>query len=207
MHNATGLIRKLGLDSSGATITEFALVIPIVCTMLLGAFDYGHTLYMQAVLQGEVQKAARDSSLETGTSNEAAINDRVQKQVQILFNHANVTTTRRFYKTFSQAAAAKQEEFTDSAAGPFHDGVCDNGESYTDTNNNGVWDQDGGDRGQGGAKDIVVYTVTVNYPRMFPIDKFIGGSGTTTVSATTVLANQPFGDQTSYGTPTVRQCS
>ena len=84
--------------------------------------------------------------------------------------------------------------------------TCDAGEQYKDVNNNGVWDADGGDA-TGGAKDRVVYTVVVTYPRLFPIASFVGLPTTTTVKATTVLENQPYADQTQYGTATLRNCS
>jgi Flp pilus assembly protein TadG len=206
MSSGSKSVRPLWQDQRGAAITEFGLVIPIVCTMMLGAMDFSHTLYMQSVLQGAVQKAARDSALETGTSNQSTIDTKVETQVRRLFTNSTITITRRYYKTFSKAAAAQAETFVDSASGPFADTKCNNSESYSDANNNSRFDRDGGDEGQGGAKDNVVYTVQVVYPRMFPLDKFIGGSGTTTVKATTVLSNQPFGDQAQYAAPTTRQC-
>ncbi|MDQ9783691.1 hypothetical protein, partial [Serratia marcescens] len=83
-------------------------------------------------------------------------------------------------------------------------GICDDGEPYQDDNNNNVWDPDGGNAGQGGAKDRTVYTVTMTYPRFFPLYKMIGGSNTTKISASTVLQNQPYGDQGSYGPSTVK---
>lgn len=201
--------RRLVVDARGTTILEFGLILPVLCIMLLGAFDFGHSLYMQSLLQGAVQKAARDSSLESGaeTSVQATIDDQVKEQLLKLHKSATVSFDRRFYRTFSEAAAAQAESFTDSTTAPFNDGICNNNEPYVDENNNNVWDQDGGDVGQGGARDNVVYTVTISYPRVFPIDQFIGGSGTTTLSATTVLSNQPYGNQASYGAPTVRQCS
>ncbi len=58
-----------------------------------------------------------------------------------------------------------------------------------------------------GARDNVVYTVVISYPRMFPIDKILGGSGTTKLTATTVLANQPYGEQGAYAAPTTGTCS
>lgn len=201
----------LAKDARGATILEFGLILPVLCTLLLGAFDYGHSLYMQSVLQGAVQKAARDSTLEssTGTSAQNNIDNAIRNQLLRLNRTANISFSRRFYRTFSKAAAAQAEPFVDTNG----NGTCDGpvgltpGEAYTDSNNNGVWDRDGGDAGQGGARDVVVYKVTVSYPRMFPLDRFIGGNGTTTLSATTVLTNQPYGDQASYSTPTVRQCA
>lgn len=197
--------RRLARDRRGATIVEFGFVAPVMILFLLGAFDIAHTLYMQGVLQGVVQKAARDSSLEdaTATATQNALDDKVRGQVKALAANADVRFSRRFYRTFSDAAAARAEVWTVDSNG---NGVCDAGEPFTDTNNNGVRDMDGGDAGQGGAYDRAIYKVFVSYPRLFPIDRFIGGSGTVTLSASTILQNQPYGDQNSYGAATTGHC-
>ena len=113
-----------------------------------------------------------------------------------------MTFSRRYFKDFTKAAQATAEPFTDTNA----NGRCDAGEPYQDNNNNSVWDKDGGDSGQGGAKDNVVYTVSISYPRMFKFG-MIGLPTTTNLTASTVLANQPYGDQSSYATPTQRNCT
>lgn len=198
-------MRALRRDAKGATIVEFAMVAPVMGLVLLGAFDVAHTLYMRAVLQGIVQKTARDSALETGTDSTTQTNldNEVRAQVRALANNSTVTIARRYYRTFSKAASAQAEAWTDTN----HNGTCDAGEPYQDDNLNGVWDKDGANSGQGGAKDAVLYTVTVSYPRFFPITNFIGGSNTTVITASTVLKNQPYGDQASYGTSVVRNCT
>lgn len=205
-------LARLLRREDGVTIVEFGLIAPALMVLLLGALDIGHTLYMQSVLQGVVQKAARDGSLEDASGNDAtyrtALDTEVESQLLTLNKNAKVSFDRRFYRTFSDAAAAKAEEFTDSASGPSKNGICDNGEPYVDANNNGVWDADGGDSvNNAGARDNIVYTVTISYARMFPLDKLVGGSGTTRLSAATVLANQPYGTQGHYTAPTVRNCS
>ncbi|NYT39978.1 pilus assembly protein [Sphingomonas sp. R-74633] len=194
-------------DARGATIVEFAMIAPVMGILLLGAFDVAHTLYMRAVLQGIVQKVGRDSSLETGldAATQAVLDAKVTAQARALSNNATVTITRKWYRTFSNAAAAKFEPFTDTNG----NGTCDGpsgstpGEPYEDNNNNGHWDATGGNLGSGGAKDAMVYTVNVTYPRMFPVYRIIGGGTSTTVTATTVLRNQPYGDQ---GAGTERNC-
>jgi Flp pilus assembly protein TadG len=201
-------LKALREDQRGTTILEFGLIAPSLIVMLMGALDFGHTLYMQGVLQGAVQKAARDSTLQqtAGTNDTArnAIDTAVRNQVKTLHKQATITITRRFYRTFSDAAAASAETFTDTD----HDGICNHGEPFDDRNSNGVRDTDGADSvDHAGARDNVVYTVSISYPRMFPIDKLIGGNGTTSLTATTVLANQPFGNQASYAAPTVGHCS
>lgn len=205
MMRRAGLTRRLCHDRRGAAAIEFAVVAPVMCLLLVGGFDTAHTLYARAALQGIVQKTARDASLETGTDDAiaTALDNKVKVQVLQLSNQATFVITRRFYRTFSLAAAAKAETFTDTNK----NGTCDAGEPYVDANNNTVWDADGGDSGQGGAKDRTLYTVKVTYPRMFPLWRFIGGSSTTTLTASTILQNQPYSDQASYAAATVRNCS
>ena len=193
--------RALGRDQKGATVVEFAIVAPVMGILLLGAFDVGHTLYMRSVLQGIVQKVARDSTLETGlaTDQQTVLDNRVRAQVTALANNATVTFSRKYYRSFTNAAASQFEPFTDTN----HNGTCNGGEPYQDNNDNGTWDATGGNTGSGGAKDAVLYTVTVSYPRFFPIYDFIGGSHTTVLTGSTALRNQPYGDQ---AVPTVRNC-
>ena len=191
-------------DRKGATIVEFAIVVPVLLLLIIGLFDISYNLYMISALQGIVQKAARDSTLQSAnpTTADAALDTMVTNQVHALYPSATVTPIRRFYRSYAEASAKKAETWTDTN----HDGTCDNGEPFTDTNNNGTWDVDGGNGGQGGAKDRTVYTVTVTYPRMFPIAKAMGWSKTVTLAATTVLANQPYADQGVYTTPATLNC-
>ena len=196
---------RLADDFRGAAIVEFALVAPVLAVLLMGAFDIGHGLYVNAALQGIVQKTARDSALEGGTSAAitAALDKQVADQVRVLARNGQVAITRRFYRNYAAAAAKKAEVFTDTN----RNGTCDKGEPYEDANLNGTWDLDGGNAGQGGAKDATIYTATVTYPRLFPFWRLVGGSSTSRASATTVLRNQPYGDQGNYGAAVVRNCT
>jgi len=196
--------RQLCRNERGATIVEFAIVAPVLCLLLMGAFDIAHSLYLRGVLQGALQKAARDSTLERSTKAEQQdfIDNVVRSQVRALVNTADIDIKRRYYRTFAQAAAARAEEWTDDN----DNGTCDNGEKYVDANGNNRWDRDGGNAGQGGAKDAVVYTVNVTYPHLFPLYRFIGGSQIAKVTAEAVLRNQPYGDQATYEMAQERNC-
>ncbi|WP_332810553.1 TadE/TadG family type IV pilus assembly protein [Sphingomonas sp.] len=177
-------------DSRGATIVEFGLVLPVMALLIMGAYDVGHTLYATTTIQGAVQKATRDSGLETASvAQQAIIDARVTKQVKFLAKDANITITRRNFRSFA-AATNVMEQYTDTN----NNGTCDNNEPYDDDNRNGTRDQ-AGTSGQGGAKDAVLYTVVATYPRMFPLAGMIGVAPTTTVKASTILSNQPYGDQ------------
>lgn len=195
---------RLTNDTRGSALIEFSFVAPILVLTLLGAFDIAHTLYVRSVLQGVVQKVGRDSAIEGNdeASAQTAIDDKVRVQARALANHATITITRRFYKTFTTAAAARAETWTDTNTNL----RCDAGEPYEDANLNGTWDSDGGNAGQGGAKDAVLYTVTMSYQRMFPLYRVVNVANTTTVKAATILKNQPYDDQASYGAPVTRNC-
>jgi len=198
------IVRRFARDAQGSTIVEFGFIAPVLVLTLLGTFDVAHTLYMRSVLQGVVQKVGRDSALEGNdeAAAQSAIDDKVRAQARALANNATITITRRFYKTFSKAAAAQAETWTDTNSNL----RCDAGEPYEDANLNSTWDADGGNAGQGGAKDAVLYTVSVSYKRMFPLYNLINASNTTTVNAATILKNQPYDDQANYGAPVTRNC-
>jgi len=194
----------LARDERGAALTEFGLIFPVVAMLLLGAFDVGHTLYVRSILEGAVQKAARDSGLETGAEAtvRTAVDNRVRAQLhKVGLQDSDITITRRTYRTFS-AAAAVGETFTDTNG----NGRCDNGEPFEDGNANLTRDADVSASGQGGAKDTVIYTVAVDYQRLFPIDGFIGGDGRSRMSGRTVMNNQPYGEQAASAATVVRNC-
>lgn len=183
---------------------EFGLISPVVMIMLLGTLDAGHTLYVRSVVDGAMQKVARNSALEGGAvvAQQRFLDQTVRELVKTAVSTATVTTTRRYYKTFSSASEARQETFTDTNGNM----RCDAGEPYQDANNNLTWDRDGANDGQGGAKDVVIITVNVSYPRLFPMAGLIGMSNTVAISANTVLANQPYGEQDQYGAAVARNC-
>jgi Flp pilus assembly protein TadG len=200
--------RSIGLlrDARGATAIEFAIVAPVMMLMLVGGFDLGHTLYMSSVLEGVVQKAARDGGLEGSTvaEKQEAIDTKVKSAVHDLSFDAAIDISRRYYKTFSKAAEATAETYTDNN----HNGVCDNNEPFIDTNNNNTLDDDGGDAGQGGAKDLVLYTVKVSYPRIMPLSTMVPGvPPVVNLTATTLLGNQPYGEQSQYAAAGEGHCN
>jgi Flp pilus assembly protein TadG len=199
-------LRSLDRDERGIAAVEFAITVPAFLILLMGGFDLGHTQYMQVVLQGTVQKASRDLTLASGeeAAQQTVIDTRVRAAIRDLnssLTDSDINISRSAYKTFSQAQAKLPED----ANG---DGVCSAGEVWIDRNFNGVYDADGGSNGQGGAKDVVVYAVTVSYPRLFPTAGLIGLPTTVKLNATTVLANQPYGDQTTpTGSLAPRNCT
>lgn len=182
-------LRTLPSDASGATLVEFALLAPVLLLTLLGLFELGYNYYMQTQLQGAIQKAARDSTIEGATGREAQIDANVAAAVRTIVPNAQITFARKSYAQFSDVR--QPEDFTDID----ESGDCNDGEPFEDANGNGIWDEDRGAEGFGGARDAVLYVVGVSYPRAFGVAGIAGLSPTFSTEASTVLRNQPFGEQ------------
>jgi hypothetical protein len=173
----------------GAALVEFALLTPVLLIMLMGIFDMGFNIYTKTLLEGAVQKAARASTIEGASTRDAEIDKAVTLAVRQVSPQAQLSFERQAYTNFSEVS--QPEDFTDIDK----DGICADGEPFEDVNGNGTWDADRGIDGFGGARDAVLYTVSIEYPRMFPIANLIGLPPHFTTEAVTVLRNQPYGDQ------------
>jgi Flp pilus assembly protein TadG len=177
-------LRVLASDT-GAAIVEFALVSPVLVMILMGLFDLGYNMYATAVLQGAMQDAARDSSIEAAST--SAIDAVVLESVRDIVPDAQITFKRSAYQSFE--AVGRAEDFIDANS----DGMCNDGETFEDANANGQWDADQAASGQGGARDAVVYSASLSYPRALPIAPFVPGMDSHyRTKAATVLRNQPY---------------
>lgn len=204
----TRSLARLRRDRRGVALIEFAFVAPIMLILLMGLSDLLFQSYAQAVLTGEVQKAARDSGIEGGSAGAAAIDAKVaSRMASLLKNLANSCSTavaatpvwcatRKNYDSFGTIAP---EPFTDADG----DGLREPGECFTDLNGNATWDADPGMTGQGGASAVTMYTVSVTFPRIFPVTGLLGWSSRKTIRASTTLKNQPYAAQTTTTPATV----
>jgi Flp pilus assembly pilin Flp len=197
------LLRRLIADREGATIIEFALVAPVLFLMLFGLFDMAHTQYSNAMLRGAIQKAGRDLTLQSAGNivRQEAVDARVREQIAtVVPREATYSFERLSHFDFSDIG--RPEEFTDQN----DDDICNNNEPYVDANDNNRWDADRGRDGLGGARDAVLYTASVTYPRLFPMFTLAGLPRNITLEASTVLRNQPF-DRQNARTDTLRNCT
>ncbi|MCW1403306.1 pilus assembly protein [Novosphingobium sp. MW5] len=192
-------LKTLFADQSGVTVVEFALISPVLLVLLMGTYDAAYQLYASSILQGAIQKAGRDSTIEGASASAATIDQKVADTVRYVVPNATFTFSRKSYTNFGNVA--KPEDFTDQN----NNGTCDFGEVYEDANGNGTWDTDRGKNGQGGAKDAVLYSVTVTYPRPLAVAPMLGMSKNITLKTETVLRNQPYGTQDT--TKLVKNCS
>lgn len=184
-------ISQLARDERGVSATEFALIAPVFLTLLVGIFDAGQEAYGISVLNGAVQKAARDSSLEITDLGYA--DAMVQKQVAPILPGATFKSSRTSYNDYKDIG--RPEKWNDAN----NNGTCDAGESYVDENGSGDWDDDIGKEGNGGADDVVVYQMTVDYEPTFKVPFMPNHWTKRSLTASAIKKNQPFANQVGYG--------
>lgn len=177
---------NLRRQTEAATVVEFALVLPVFLLALLGMMDLGFQFYAQHILSGAVNQAARKSTLEIYADDPAGLDDVVAGKVKVLLRDSTLSFDRKAYREFSNVG--KPEPFTDSN----RNGIRDPRECFEDINDSGAWEADMGRSGNGGADDVVLYTVGASYQRLFPFWSAFGQTQEVRLQATSVLRNQPF---------------
>ncbi|NKJ00010.1 TadE/TadG family type IV pilus assembly protein [Novosphingobium sp. SG707] len=190
-------LRHLLRASGGAALVEFALVLPVMLLMGMGLCEMAYQAYMQAILTGAVQKAGRDSTVES--ANTTTIDNAVLQAVKNINGNAAFVSGYPMRKSYASYGYISPESFVDSNG----NGMRDPGECFTDVNGNGIWDADPGVSGNGGAGDTVLYTASITYTRLFPLGLWLGWGKTATLSASTILKNQPWAMQTTTAAATV----
>lgn len=180
-------VRLLHEDDRGAALMEFALLSPLFFLTMMGVFDIGYGMYAKSILQGSVEGAGRLAALENTTT--SVTDQRVRDSVRQINNDGILTFKRVYYQNYQDVSVP--EDFTDGNGNSARDA----GECFIDRNGNGVWDQDVGVSGRGGAQDVVIYTATLKYDRLFPVWGMLNQSQQQTLTGTTYLRNQPFSAQ------------
>lgn len=194
MRRPITLLRQFSAANRGVAATEFGLMAPVFLLLLAGTYDLAHMMYARALFAGAVEKAARDSALENG--NTTAADQKVKDTIRPVIPDVTLFTSRLSYYDFADIKRA--EKFTDAN----RDGTCNNNEVYIDENSNSVFDIDIGRQGNGGASDVVQYTVTATYTPLFKVPFFPAAWNQRQLNATAIKKNQPYGLQQQYSTRT-----
>jgi len=182
-------LHRLARDRDGATIVEFAFVVTPLFMVLLGLTDFGYRIYVDSVVQGTVYRAARLATVGDKTADQ--IDDFVKAQLMTFSGNGVVTIDKKNYYQFSNVD--NTEKWIDKN----NDGVFNHGDCWIDSNPDNPTDGPGPTArdGLGGSDDIVFYKVTLTYPRIIPLGGFFGWSDTQTISAKTLMRNQPYASQ------------
>lgn len=178
--------RRLGRDERGATIVEFAMILPALCVLLLAIFELGYRAYAASVLQGALHEAARMATVGGVTMDQ--INARVRTRLSNFANHGTVTITTASYYDFSGVRRPEKFVIDTAPVGSYNQGDC-----WEDVNGDSTWNPDRARSGMGNADDIVRYEVSLVVPNLVPIHRFLPSwASTNRIAGETVLRNQPY---------------
>ncbi len=181
-------------DRRGATLIEFALILPALLGMICVTLELGYKVYLSSVIQGALLEASRAATVgdKTGDQIDALVKDRIA----VLTSVSNVKSIKkeRFYNFSNVGKAEKITQDIDPK------GVYNKGDCYEDANNSGTYDAKIIE-GIGTADDIIRYTVVVEYPDLIPVATLLKWAPVQTITASTMLRNQPY---TSRAAPTIR---
>lgn len=192
------LLRRLRSDERGATVLEFGLIVVPLCVCLLGMLDVGYMMYVKSTLQGALNDVARAATVEKpvftsqGANVSAKIDTAIKARMNKLVKGGTYTITKTSY--YKLSGVGKAEKMTKDSNG---NGKVDSKDCWEDVNKNNVFDLAvaAGNTGVGGADDAVLYTVNVKRDRFTPMAGLIGMPAQYSISAKTVVRNQPFADQ------------
>ena len=184
----------LARQCRGATAIEFGLLLPILLPIMMGLTQLGYLSFAQSALEASVTESARSALTGAGDgalSREEAMRAIVEgRMARYGIVAGDIIVTSKVYDDFSQVGQPEPWDDTSPA-----DGTCNGGETFQDINGNGGWDQDMARAGLGGPSDVVAYEVQVPLDSWFSIlDPVFGiSNGKFTLSATTVVMNEPYG--------------
>ncbi|CCA89977.1 TadE/TadG family type IV pilus assembly protein [Novosphingobium sp. PP1Y] len=190
------ICRLLRGDTQGVTIIEFALVLPPLLIIVIGGLDLGYQAYLQTVLQGALNDVARSGSMESpsfdcdGDTVEAKIGCAVQSRSDVIARDATYSIVMKSFYDFSGVGRSEKLITDYNGNGEYDDGDC-----YSDLNENGSFDEDAGKEGVGGADDVVFYQASLSMPRLFPMKGLLGWDDNYTITAEMALRNQPYSRQ------------
>jgi len=187
---ALGPKRPRGGDETGKAIVEFALVAPAFLGITLSILEFSGIMFVQTLLEGGAREASRygiTGQQPDGVSRDDMILQIVGENSFGIIDMDELTMQTTVYNNFSEVG--QPEPFTDEN----DNDAYDVGEPYTDSNGNGSWDDDMGAAGLGGPGDVVVYSMSYDWPIMVPLFQPLFGDHVT-LQANIAVRNEPFDD-------------
>lgn len=181
--------KSLIYDRRGVSVVEFAIVIIPLMVTICGLLEVGYQIYLTVLVRGATDQAAR--SIITGATPLSDAKSQLINQLAPLTQKENITVAARNFRTFSSSGSS--EKLVDDRNG---NGRYDAGDCFIDDNKNGIFDSQStvGSEGQGGANDVLVLNVIVNYRRIMPVANLIGMSEMGHVAAQAVVRNEPYAE-------------
>jgi len=197
MINGFSILHRIKKTQRGATAVEFGLVSPAILLLMFGVAECSLMYFTQNLMENAAYNAARmgktgylDPTItDPNKAREKAIIDTINKYAGFYLDMTSVKLTSKVYKQFGDAGTG--EPYIDSNS----NGVRDDGENFTDLNNNKQYESDVGTAGYGSEKDVVLYTIDYPWKIATPIlAKVIGAQNDIVpLQARLVVRNEPYG--------------
>ncbi|MDG4575017.1 MAG: pilus assembly protein [Defluviicoccus sp.] len=185
--------RTLFRRNEGGSAVEFALLAPVLFLITFGIIDMGIMLLTWVMMEGGLREAARYAitgapPTETASRLEEVIKI-VEDKTSGLIDLAAARIEAQAYPSFDDVG--KGESYVD--AGDMN-GHYDAGESFTDCNGNGKYDNDRGKKNDAGdSADVVLYTFEYDYKLLTPVlNDLIGTNGKFPLRASVLVRNEPW---------------
>ena len=187
-------LQRLRNRENGGAMIEFALVAPLLITLLVAVMEFAMIVLVMVLLEGGVREAARygmTGQQPDGSTRLEAIADIINSHslglVEITTNDVEVLV----YDDFSSVDSGDELVIDVNGNGDWDSA---DGDTYNDLNGNGSWDPDPGVPGAGVGSQVVLYRVTASWNTLTPlIAPFVGEGGLIPLSASVVVRNEPFG--------------
>jgi hypothetical protein len=177
---------------NGTTAIEFALILPVLVLIIMGAIEISLFLFVQSSMEGAtfaVSRLGKTGFIEDGLTREETIRAELDERLGVFLDPEELVITSQSYDDFTSVGAP--EPFIDVNG----NGTRDDGENYTDTNGNGQYDEDMGVDGAGDSGDVVMYTVTYPWHVMTPMfQDHLGEEGVVEISSRFIVKNEPYND-------------
>lgn len=185
--------RRLGDDEGGAAVLEFAILAPVLTTLLVGLFEFSLFMIAEITLESAVSEAARlgiTGRAVGANSREEAIRAVLERRGGALLAPGKLELETLVYPDFS--SIGEPEPWVDENG----NGTWDQGEPWSDLNGNGQWDADMGVVGLGGPDAVVLYRATYPWRFVTPMVRaFFPPDGTLRLVATMAVRNEPFPEE------------
>lgn len=182
-------VQRRRLDESGVAAIEFAMVLPLLLLLTFGVIEMGMIMATMTSLEGGLKEASRYGI--TGKTPDDST--RIEKIREILAYHTlglvDMDEADFVVKTYpSFSGIGQPEPFTDTNG----NSTYDEGEPYSDLNQDGSWSADQGTEGAGMGGQVVSYSVKVPWHVMTPFaGELIAKDGVLPLAATIVVRNEP----------------
>ena len=152
------MLKRFARHQRGTSATEFAMLAPVMVTLIAGSIEAAHFLMVKIALEGAVSTAAREAVARLDLSDDARDAQMRTRITALMAPHKpaptkTITISTTVYRSFGNSYP---EGYTDDNG----NGLYDVGEPFQDRNKNGVRDSDVAVAGKmGDVGDVVAYHV------------------------------------------------